>query len=114
MGTNGVETIMTGNARITVEGPKQFEAFGSAVHHSGCDWVIESDHGTGGDSFQQLIQSQDLWPVGVLNSRSFVVNGGNRCLKLIQAHGCFRQRGSEKLNIFGDLRAIPQSSILFI
>ena len=66
MGTNGVETIVTGNARVGIESPKQFEAFGRAVHHSGCDCVIESDHRTGRDSFQQLIESQDLWPVGVL------------------------------------------------
>ena len=77
MGANGVETIVTGNTRIAVKSPKQFEAFGRAVHHSGCDCVIESDHGTGGDPFQQLIQSQYLWPVGVLYSLSFVVNSGN-------------------------------------
>src|SRR5215472_16580286 len=102
MGANGVEAMVTGDTRIAVEIAKQFEPFGRAVHHSGCDCVIQSDHGTGGDSFQQLIQSQDLWPFGVLYSRSFVVNGSNRCLKLIQAHGSLRQYGSEKLDSFGD------------
>ena len=86
MGADGVETIVTGNTRIAVESPEQLEAFGRAVHHSGCDGEIESNDRTGGDSFQQLVQGQDLWPICILYALGFVVNGGNRSLKLIQAH----------------------------
>src|SRR5215813_594797 len=107
MRANHVETIMTCDARIAVESPNQFEALGRAVHHSGRDCVIESDHGTRGDSFQQLVESCDLWPVSLLYGRSFVVNRGNRRLNLVQARGCLRQRGSEELNAFSDFRAIP-------
>ncbi len=86
VGTNGVETIVTGNARVAVESPKQFEAFGRAVHHSGCDGVIESEPSDWERLVSATHKGQNLWPVCVLGSLGFVVNGGDRCLNLIQAH----------------------------
>src|ERR1700722_19394042 len=73
MAANGVETIVTGNGRIAIESPKQFEAFGWAVHHSGRNGEIESNHRTGCDSSQQLIQGQDLWPICILYALGVVV-----------------------------------------
>ena len=77
MGTNGVEAMMAGQSSIGVERIQQLESRGRAVHHGRGDGVIEHHHGIVGHAFQELVQRQDLRPVGILGSGRFVMDGGD-------------------------------------
>jgi hypothetical protein len=47
------------------------------MHHGDGDGVIEHHHRIVGHTFKQLIERQDLRPIGILGSRRFVMNGGD-------------------------------------
>ena len=63
--------------------------------------------------FSSVIQCQDLRPVGILRAGRFVVHGGDGGLDLVCANRTFRKRGGDERDAFGDLRAIPQTPVLF-
>ena len=60
------------------------------MHHGRGDGVIELHHGVIGHAFKQLIQRQDLRPVGILGSGRLVVNGGDGGLELVRANSSLR------------------------
>ena len=68
---------MDGKACIGVERSKKLESFGWAMHHGCGDGVIEHHHGILGHAFEELVQRQDLRPVGILDSDGFVMNSGD-------------------------------------
>ena len=109
MGANGVQAMMAGQPSIGVERIQQLESRGRAVHHGRGDGVIEHHHGIVGHAFQQVIQRQDLRPVGILGAGRFVVNGGDGGLQLVRANRALRQGRGEERDALGDLRPIPQS-----
>src|SRR3954451_6959934 len=59
------------------------ERYAGAVHHGHGDDSVERDHGARRDEVEQVVQRQDLPPVGVLGARGFVVHGGDGGLHLI-------------------------------
>lgn len=77
MGANGVKTVMAGEASIGIERIEQIETRGRAVHHGRGNGVIEHHHGIVRHAFQEIIERQDLRPIGIRGSGGFVMNGGD-------------------------------------
>jgi hypothetical protein len=75
---------------IGVECFQQFESCSWPMHHRRGDAVIERHHRIVRHLPQQAIQGEDLRPVGIIGSGGFVVDCGNRGLKLLRTN-----RGSE-------------------
>src|ERR1700751_1217587 len=80
MGANCVETIVARNSTVCVERCEQFQTLGGTVYHSRCNCVIEGYHGVGGHTFQQIVKSKYLRPIGVLGSKGIIMNGSDRSL----------------------------------
>ena len=85
MCSNGVQAVMIREAGVGFEGVQQFQALRRAVHHRRRDRVIQRDHGVVGHAPEQIVERQDLRPIRVVGSGSFVVNGGDGGLQLVWA-----------------------------
>ena len=62
-----------------------------AVDHRHRDGAVERDHRVRRDPLEQLVEREDLRPVGVLGARRLGVHGGDRRLELVRAE---RRRAS--------------------
>ncbi len=80
MGANRIQSIVTCQPSIGVESVQQLESRGWAVHHRRRDGAIERHHGILGHALKQVIQRQDLGPVGILRPVRFIMNGGDGSL----------------------------------
>lgn len=100
MGAHGGKTVMPGHSGIGIERGEQFESFSGSMHHGSGNGIIQHHHGIVRHSPQQVIERQDLRPIGVFGPGSLVMNGGDRGLKLIRADGSFRQGRGEKRDAF--------------
>ena len=76
---------MIRDAGVRFEGVQQFQALRRAVHHRRRDRVIQRDHRVVGHAPEQIVERQDLRPIRVVGSGSFVVNGGDGGLQLVWA-----------------------------
>jgi hypothetical protein len=56
-----------------------------AMGHGSCDGPVERDDRVAGHLVQQLVQGEDLWPVGVVGLPRLVMNGRDGCLELVLA-----------------------------
>ena len=83
MSANRVETMVLGEPRVGIQRRQQFQTLRRTVYHRSRNRVIEHHHGIVRGAFQQLIERENLRPVGVLGSSRFVMNGGDRGLELI-------------------------------
>ena len=72
------------------------------MDHRHCDRVIQHHHGIVGHALEQIVQRENLRPIGILGSRRFIVNRGDRGLQLIRADRAFRQRRGEQRDALGD------------
>ncbi len=77
MCSNGVQAVMILKAGVSFEGVQQFQALRRAVHHCRRDRVIQRDHWVVRHAPEQIVERQDLRPIRVVGSGSFVVNGGD-------------------------------------
>ena len=105
---------MAGEARVAGEGVEAGEAGGRAVDHGGGDGVAERDHGVVGDAQEHLVEGEDLRPVGVLDARGFVVEGGDGRLQLVWADGAAGERGGDERDALGDRGPVPAGAILLV
>jgi hypothetical protein len=72
---------------VVVERRQQIESRLRASHHRECDGVVERDHRIGRDAFEQLVQGENLWPVGVLWARRLPVDRRDGRLELALTGG---------------------------
>jgi hypothetical protein len=68
--------------------------------------------GPGRQAVQQVVEGEDLRPVGVLGARRLVVHGGDRGLHLKRAHRERRQRVADERHALGDGAAVPEAAVL--
>jgi hypothetical protein len=80
MGANRVESMMISQPSIGVQRIQQLESRGRAVHHGRRDRLIEHHHRIAGHAFQEVVECQDLRPVGILRADRFIMNGGDGSL----------------------------------
>jgi hypothetical protein len=82
------------------------------VHHRHRNGPVERHHRIAGHPFQQPVESDDLWPVGVLVPVGRVVHRRDRRLQLIFAHRALRDRIGDQRPAFDDQSLIPARPVL--
>src|SRR5512132_2195036 len=76
VGPDRVQAVVAGQPAVVVQGGEQVEAGPGAAHHGQGHGVVEGHDRAGGEPFEQLVEDQDLRPVGVLGPGRLVVHGG--------------------------------------
>ncbi len=107
MSANGVEAVMVGEAGVAVECAEQIESGSRPVDHGGGDGVVEHDHGIVRHALEEIVEREDLRPVGVFRAGGFVMNGGDGGLQCVTADRSFCERAGEQRGAFGDGALIP-------
>ena len=80
-----VQAMVFGHPVVGVERVEQGEPGTRAVHHCDRDRTVQRDHRVGRDPLQQVVEGDDLGPVGVVVTRCLVVDRGDRGLDLVRA-----------------------------
>src|SRR5687767_6656031 len=81
---DGVQTVIASDPRIIIQFIKQLERGSRAFYHSSSNGVVQRDHWVVRDGFEQIVKGKDLWPVGILGARGFVVHCGDGSLQLVK------------------------------
>src|SRR6266508_2402255 len=108
----GFEAVGVGHPVVGVEGAEQGEAGLRAVHHGQGDGAAERGYRSGRHLGEDVVQGEDLRPVGGLGGRGLVVHGGDGGLQLVGADGHGPQGGAEQRLAFGDAGGVPQVAAL--
>jgi hypothetical protein len=82
MCADGVEAVVLSDVLVVVERLQQVECGPRAVNHRDRYGAVECDHRVRRDAFEQLVEGEDLRPVGVLCTCRFSVDCGDRRLQL--------------------------------
>lgn len=90
MGAHSVEPVVTGQpvGDLVYQG----QSCRRAMHDRSGDGPVERNDRVAGHLVQQPVQGKDLRPVGVLGSRSLVMDGRDRSLELILTDRPLRHR----------------------
>ena len=100
-------------AVVGLECVEQFQTLLWAVHHRRGDGAIQQDHRIVGHAGEEIVEGENLRPIGVFGARRFVVDRGNGCLQLVGADRPLGKRSGKNGYALGDRGAIPKRSILF-
>ena len=114
MRADGVEPVMAGDAVVLVERVEKLESGGWAVHHGGSDGMVEQDHGVVGHPPEQIVEREDLRPVGVFGARCFIVDRRDGSLQCVTSDGSFLERVREQCDAFCDSGLVPQGAVLLV
>jgi hypothetical protein len=112
VGPDRVEAVVAGQAIVGPQRSQQLEPGPGPVHHRHGHSVVERGHRVGGDAQQELVEQDDLQPVGCLVGRSLVVHGGDGRLDLVRAERSLDQRPGYQGDSLGDGGRIPEGAIL--
>jgi hypothetical protein len=94
---------------LTGRGEPRFRA----AHHRDRDGPAQRDHGSRRDLGKQLVQREDLGPVGVRDAVRLVVHGRDRGLQLVRAERPARGEGLlDQVGAFGDQLPVPAAPVL--
>ena len=91
VGAYRFEAVTVGHPLVGVEGAEQGERGSGSVDVRQGDGAAERDDRSGGDGGQDVVQGEDLRPVGGLGGRGLVVQRGDRGLELVRAAGSPRR-----------------------
>lgn len=100
-----VQTVVV--TEVHVETLQQGEAMARSVRHRRCDCPIERDHRIAGQLLEQVVQRQDLGPIGVVVSTGLIVHGRDCRLDLVLAHLSLAEGAGDQGDPLGDQLAIP-------
>ena len=114
VGADGVQTVAAAQQGLAVQGCQQVQAGPGALHHGHGDGAVEGHHRAGGDAFQQLVQAEDLAPVGVLGPWRLGVHGGDGGLELVGAERPVGQGLQDQGGSLLDGGGVPQSPVLLV
>src|SRR5579859_5534942 len=89
MGAHGREAVVV--TQRLVERSQQLQSRGWTVDHRERDGPVERDHGAVPDALEDLVDGEDLPPVGLSRAWRLVVDRGDGGLELIRASGFARQ-----------------------
>ena len=82
--------------------------------HGDGDGAVERHHRVRGDAGEEVVEPEDLDPVGVVGRGRLVVDGGDGRLQLVRADAPDGQRGAEEGDPLGDQRPVPARPVLLV
>ena len=92
MPAHSIQPIVLSQPFVAIQRAQTFKTSLRSVHHCDRNCVVQCHHGTGRNALKQFVQRQNLRPVRIFRARRFVMNGGDRRLKLVESHGSFGKR----------------------
>lgn len=104
----GVDAVV-----FEVQGGQFGERGVRAVDHGDGDDAVEGDHGAGCGDGEQVVEAEDLFPVGVVRGGGFGVDGGDGGLELVGADLGGAQGVLDECGAFGDGVVVPAGAVLF-
>ena len=107
-----VEPVVFGDAVVTPKSGDELEARPRASGHGHRDGMVQGHDRVVRDSHQELVQSLDLGPVGLLGARRFVMEGGDGRLELVGPGTSAGQGGRDEGDALGDGVSIPKGAVL--
>lgn len=115
VGADGVAAIVAGQGRVGLGGGSFVQAGAWPVHHGDGDDAVQCDDGAGRGDVQQVVEGEDLRPVGVFGSGRVVVHGGDRRLQTVGAGagGGGGERPGDQRGALGYGGGIPAAAVLF-
>src|SRR5258708_3841189 len=111
VGTDGVEAVVA--AGPLVQAGKQGEASAWPAGHCCGGGPGKPHHRGSGPGFEQIVEGQDLGPVGGGAGGGLVVEGCDGCLQLVLASVSPAQRPGDQDHSLGDEVPVPAGAILF-
>ncbi len=112
MSPDSGDPIVAGQDRIALRRGQRLESDQRPAHHGEGDDPVESRHRSRRQALQQLIQGEDLGPIGVRGAGRLVVEGGDRRLQLIWTNRRLCQRLADEGEALGDGLRVPQPAVL--
>src|SRR5206468_899594 len=112
VGADRLQAVVAGQPAVVVQGGEQVEAGQRPAHHGQGDGVVEGHHRAGGEPFEQLVEDQDLGPVGVDGPGRLVVHRGDGRLELVGADRGPGQGRGDQGNTLGDGGGVPAGPVL--
>ena len=103
---------MPGHPVVAGQGVQQLQACVRSPHHRHGQGAVQGGHRVGGDAVEQLVQGEDLRPVGLVRGGRFVVDRGDGRLDLVSAHWALGQRVGDQGDALGDRGLVPAAAIL--
>jgi hypothetical protein len=113
MGPDGREPVVLGEAAVASQRVEDIKAGAWPVDHRDRDGAIKRDDRAWRQRVQEVVELEDLGPVGVGGRRRLGVHGLDRRLQLVGAQPGARQRLLDKLNALLQQRMIPAAAVLF-
>ena len=92
VGAHRLDPVVTGERRIALGRRELLQAGLRSADHGDRDDPVQRDHRPRRERLEQLVEREDLQPVGVLRARRLVVHRGDRGLQLIGAEDGRRDR----------------------
>ena len=111
---HGIEAVVSGQSPVPVEYLQVTQAGIRAVHHRGSYGLVQQHHRVVGHLLEQMVQREDLRPVGVPDIRGLVVNRRDGGLELVRAGGSPRECARDERDAFRDQRPVPECPILLV
>ena len=113
VGSDRIQAMMPGDPAILVESAKKGRgrACGPHTMATATAWLSVTI-GFGEMPFEQLVQREDLWPVGVLGAGWLVIDSGNRGLRAGRGRAAFGTSICDQGDPLGDVPGVPKLSIL--
>jgi hypothetical protein len=97
---------------VAVQGCEQVQPRVRSLNHRHCQRAVQGGHRVRRDAVEELVQRQNLRPVGLLRTGRFVVDGGDGRLELVGAHGSVGQGVGDEGDALRDGVAVPAAAIL--
>ena len=101
------QPVIPGQPLVRFEPAEPAEPGLRAVHHGDRDGVVQRHDRVALDLQQELVQGQDLRPVGRLGGRRLVVHGGDRRLQLVRAGRAAAEHAADQRHAFFDAGGVP-------
>ena len=108
------QPVVPGHSLIRLECRDNLEAGRGPAHHGHGHRAVEGRERVRRGEFQQVVEPEDLRPVGVGHRRGLVVDGGDGRLQLVGTDLAARQRPGDECHALGDLRLVPAAPILLV
>src|SRR5260221_10582748 len=113
IGARRVQQVIVVERARGGEGVDQRDGRPRAIHHRDRRRTIQRHDGGRLHAVEEIVETDDPWPVRVFSARCLTVRGGDRCLNG-EGTGAAAERLLDERHGLGDLVAIPSTAVLLL